>query len=211
MDINNISDLADLFDILVKTTLLIGGFWGLYKFVRYRELKQRIQLEIDANIFRLSSPEDAEIINWDRDGNKLILPKQPCTHAIEILLKFTNKGFTRIRLYNIQIGINSMRPRNEAKFDQNDGHLHLSRILTSGNIVPIFNVKGIPVEETSFYYIEPNIEQTIQYLVLTTEPRELIQIQAKFSFEQKRIFPSKEVGEKGLFPHTAARTFQINS
>ena len=50
-------------------------------------------------------------------------------------------------------------------------------------------VKYKPIEETSFYYIEPGVEQTISHLALITEPRELIQIFAKFSLEQKRIFP----------------------
>jgi hypothetical protein len=202
---------ADIVDILVKITVLIGAVWGVYKFVQYRELKQRIQLDIDAAMYRLTSPEQTRAFNWDRQGNRVTVPVQSRTHAIEILLKFTNKGFTRMRLFNIQIGVNTMRPQNEAQFDQDDGHLHLTRVFTSGNIVPLFEVKDKSIEETSFYYIEPGVEQTISYLTLITEPRELVQVHAKFSLEQKRIFPTKDVGEKGVYPHTAARTYKLNS
>jgi hypothetical protein len=202
---------ADIADIVVKITVLISAAWGVYKFVQYRELKQRIQLTIDANIYRLTSPEQAAGLTWDRQGNRQKVPVQSRTHAIEMLLTFTNKGFTRMRLFNVQIGVNTMRPQNEAQFDQEDGHLHLTRIFTSGNIVPLFPVKDRPVEETSFYYIEPGVQQTISYLALTTEPRELLQIHAKFSLEQKRIFPQREVAKKGVYPHTAARTYKLDS
>jgi hypothetical protein len=114
-------------------------------------------------------------------------------------------------MYNVQVGINTMRPIDEAEFDEDDGHLHLTRILTSGNIVPRFPVEGRPIEETSFYYIEPGVKQTITYLALITEPRELIQVFAQFSLEQKRIFPEKIVGEMKVYPHTAARTYQLDA
>ncbi len=45
-----------------------------------------------------------------------------------------------MRLFNIQIGVSTMQPQNEAQFDQEDGHLNLTRVFTSGNIVPIFHV-----------------------------------------------------------------------
>ena len=211
MDATTIGIYANIVDILVKITVLCGAVWGVYKFVQYRELKQRMQLEIDASMYKLASPEQTEAFNWDPHGNRMTVPAQPRTHAIEILLKFTNKGFTRMRLFNIQIGVNTMRPQNEAQFDQDDGHLHLSRLFTSGNLVPVFRVKDRTVEETSFYYIEPGVEQTISYLTLISEPRQLVQIYAKFSLEQKRIFPTKDVGEKGVYPHTAARTYKLNS
>lgn len=198
-------------DIFVKIAALLAGGWGVDKFVQYRELKQRIQLEIDAKLYKLTSPEHTEAFNWDRQGNRVTVSVQPRTHAIEILLKFTNKGFTRMRLFNIQIGVNTMRLQNKAQFDPEDGHLHLTRIFTSGNLVPVFHVKDKPVEDTSFYYIEPGVEQTVSYLTLITEPRDLVQIYAKFSLEQKRLFPKKDVGEKGVYPHTSARTFKVNS
>ncbi|MDD5323349.1 MAG: hypothetical protein PHD43_22605 [Methylococcales bacterium] len=185
MDITTVGNYIDIF---VKIAALLGGGWGVYKFVQYRELKQRIQLEIDAQLYKLTSSEQTEAFTWDRQGNRVTVPVQPRTHAVEILLKFTNKGFTRMRLFNIQIGINTMRSQNEARFDPEDGHLHLTRIFTSGNLVPVFRVKDKPVEDTSFYYIEPGVEQTVSYLTLITEPRELVQIYAKFSFEQKRLF-----------------------
>ena len=210
MGTTNINLYADIVDILVKITVLVGTLWGVYKFVQYRELKQRIQLDVDANLYKLSSAEKIDSFHWDRQGERVTVPAQPHTHAIEILLKFTNKGFTRMRLFNIQIGVNTMRAPNKAQFDEEDGHLHLTRIFTSGNIVPLFPVSEKPIEETSFYYIEPGVEQTISYLTLITEPRELVQIYAKFSLEQQRIFPKKDVGEKEIYPHTAARTYKLN-
>jgi hypothetical protein len=209
MDAVTVGMYADLVDILVKLTVVAGSAWAVYKFTQYRELKQRVQLDIDAKLYRLAAPEQVGTFTWDRQGKRVDAPAQPCTHAIEILLKFTNKGFTRLRLFNIQAGINTMRAHNEAQFDEDDGHLHLTRMHTSGNLVPLFQVKDRPIEETSFYYIEPGVEQTISYLTLITEPRELVQIYARFSLEQKRLFPERSVGEKGLYPHTAAKTYQV--
>jgi hypothetical protein len=211
MDAASIGFYAEIVDILVKLTVLFGVGWGVYKFVHYRELKQRIQLELDANMHELTSPELTEAFSWDEEGNRETVPAQSHTHALEILLKFTNKGFRRMRLYNIQIGVNTMRPQNQAQFDPDDGHLKLTRVFTSGNIVPLFRVKDKAVEKSSFYYIEPGVEQTISYLTLVTEPRELVQIYARFSLEQKRIFPQKAVGQKRIYPATAARTYKLNS
>ena len=210
MDQTTISTIANIADIVLKIATLLGGIWAAYKVMQYRELKQRIQLDIDANMYALDPPEQVETFTWDRQGNRVTAPARPHTHAVEILLNFANKGHTRLRLFNIQVGINTMRPQDEAQFDPGDGHLHLTRIFTSGNIVPTFKVPGRPVEETSFYYIEPGVEQTVSYLALVSEPRQLIQIYAKFSLEQERIFPTRDIGSKGVYPHTAARTYKIN-
>lgn len=73
------------------------------------------------------------------------------------------------------------------------------------------SVKRKPVNETSFYYIEPKFQQTITHLCLISEPRELLQIAANISLAQGRLFPEKMRKPGGLFPHTAARTFQLKS
>lgn len=211
MDATTIGVYADLIDIFVKITVLIGAVWGVYKFMRYRELKQRIQLDIDINVYKLAVAEEVEMFNWDKEGRRVTVPVQQLTHAVEVLLKFNNRGFTRMRLFNIQIGVNTMRQEHKALFDEEDGHLHLTRVFTSGNIVPQFPVDGKPIEKTSFYYIEPGVQQTIMYLTLIPAPRDLVQIFAQFSMEQKRIFPQRSDEKKGLYPHTAARTFKLDS
>ena len=103
-----------------------------------------------------------------------------------------------------------MRPPNEARIDAADGHLALARIYTSGNIVPIFKVKDRPVsEETSFYYIEPGIEQIITHVCLISEPRELLQVFAMFNLEQLRLFPEITIGPNKLYPHTASKIYSL--
>ena len=203
--------LIEWIDMAVKVlALIIGATWALYKIYEYREFKNCVQLDVGANIIRLNEPENASGKTWNKKGESIVSPNQKLTHAVEVTLKFSNKGKTRVKLYNIQIGINSMRPQGQAQFDKDDGHLHLMRLFTSGNIVKEFQVKDKPKEETSFYYIEPAVEQTITYLCLIEEPRELVQVLAKFSLEQKRLFPENETGPKGLYPHTAAKIFPIN-
>ncbi len=295
-------------DILIKTiALIIGGSWALYEIKKYRAFQQWIQLDIDAYLYKLRSAVNGIPLTWDH-GKLKTRPAQLSTHVVEVLLKFTNKGRTRLRLYNIQIGINTMRQPDKTKFDEYDLHLKLTRIFSSGNIVPIFGrelfcldtrfqsdldmdnkslsadlrkefnarlkknrrlseratleieqrgsewvvtdggwsymiwkegeklrvylkaepkiywywdrlrrlgtkppIEDLPIEKTSSYYIEPGVEQTITYLALITEPRELIQIYAEFSLEPERIFPKRRRGRKGLFPHTAARTYQIDA
>ena len=110
-----------------------------------------------------------------------------------------------------KVKLGSRYPPGEAKFDERDGHLHLTRIPTSGNLVPTFRVEGQLMGNTSFYYIEPEVEQTISHLCLIREPRELIQVFAMFCLEQRRLFPKRIRGPQGLYPHTAARTFQLES
>jgi len=201
-----------LVDLTVKIiALIIGGTWAIYKIGEYRAFKSWIQLDLDANIYMLARPEEIRSKTWNENGEAVDLDTTKGTHAVEILLKFANKGKTRIKLFNIQVGLNTMRPPNQAKFDGKDGHLHLWRIHTSGNLVPEFPVEGKPIEDTSFYYIEPEVEQTISYLCLVSNPRELLQVFAMFSLEQTRLFPKTTRGPKGLYPHTTARTFQLKS
>ena len=289
---NHWTDYLNIFPIIAT---VVGACFALRI---YRKTKQWIQLDIDANLYKLSRPElDVTTYTRDQEGN-LGTIKQDCTHAVEVLLKFKNKGMIRFKLYNLQIFINTMQNHNEvAKCEEADGHLRLKRIFTSGNIVPeikpkwneklkfkfwnfsllilssrspsthwvaIYWLLAKPqikwyekhkwheehkynfrnfrllilssrfnsaqwvvffwalrkslINKHSCYYIEPNVEQTIHYLALIPQPRELLQVVAKFSLEPKRIFPHKERTEnKGLFrkpyplPHTAARTYQIDS
>jgi hypothetical protein len=199
-----------VFDLVMKISVLfIGAIWAMYKIKEYRELKNRIQLDLNGRIYKLTRPEHTSAKTWSKNGDCVDSEPRTLTHAVEILLKFTNRGRTRFRIYNIQVGINTMRPPDQATFDAGDGHLHLTRIHTSGNLVPIFRVKGREEEDSSFYYIEPAVEQTISHLCLITEPRELLQVFAMFSLEQRRLFPRRIRGQKGLYPHTAATTFQL--
>lgn len=210
------------FYILSCIAFGLGGFWALYQFDLFRESKNIIQFELDANLFKLSYPryeviKNTLVNNEENNYSLLFIPKTKLTHAVEILLKLTNKGKTRFKLYNLQLKIKTMPEYNIVTIDNDDGHLKLKTIFQSGNIVPKMQVKSKPVEITSFYYIEPDVEQTIHYLALITEPQELLQIIGKFSLEQKRIVlhkdkqnkQDKDKQNKQLFPHTVARTYQI--
>ncbi len=206
----NFDVLRESVDLSVKIlVLIVGAVWSIYKVVIYRSFKNSLQLDIGATIYPLNEPESISGITWDADGCRQQVPRNDHTYVVEVALKYANKGKTRVRLYNIQVGINTMRAKGEAKLDKSDGHLKLRRLITSGNLVPEMPVCGNPIEKSSFYYIEPGVEQVITYLCLISEPRELIQVFAKFNLDQKRLFPEKEKGRKGLYPHTAAKTFPI--
>jgi hypothetical protein len=207
---NDLQIFIDFADLGVKIiALMIGATWAIYKINEYREFKNWIQLDLDANVFKLARPEETRARTWNKQGDPIDLALTKHTHAVEILLRFANKGKTRVRIFNIQAAINTMRPPDQAEFDEGDGHLHLTRIHTSGNLVPIFQVAGKPDEEASFYYIEPGVEQIISHLCLVSEPRELLQVFAMFSLEQRRLFPKRMRDPQGLYPHTVARTFQV--
>lgn len=249
---SSIGIFKDWTDVALNILSIVAILTGAYFAVKiYRETKLWIQLDIDTNLYKLSNSEDnVTTFTRDRKG-KLLTRKQKCTHALEVLLKFNNKGKIRFKLYNLQIGISTMRKPNQAKCRANDGHLSLINIFTSGNIVPIILLKPDewreklkfefwvfrllivssrlhshsvpriaiifcclldrpPINKHSYYYIEPNVEQTIHYLALITQPRELLQVWAKFSLEEERIFPYKERKTKKPFPHTAARTYQVD-
>ena len=206
--------LKDGIEVLKNLAELIafafGAGWAWYKLREFRQFKNWVELEIDSNLYQLDSPIQAKTPTWDKKGN-VSTQDRLCTHAVEVLLKFTNKGSTRLRIFNIQLGINTMRPPEQTQFDAGDGHLHLTRIVTSGNLVPEMPVEGKPIEKTSFYYIEPTVTQTIEHCTLIPQPRELLQVYVEFSLTQTRIFPQKRRLPGGLYPHSAARTYKIDS
>lgn len=166
-------------------------------------------MELESHLYRLDSPVNADAFTWSRQGQR-VTKSEHLTHVVEVLLKFSNKGPTRLRLFNIQVAVNTMRAAEDTKFDEGDGHLHLTRIFTSGNLVPEMSVEGKPVELTSFYYIEPNVSQTVGFSTLIPQPRELLQVFVKFSLTQRRIFPEHERVPGGLYPHTAVRTYKVD-
>jgi hypothetical protein len=190
--------------------VVAAGAWAVFKVREYRERKNLIELDIDAHLYPLATPITTASVTWKK-GQQLSTLVDPRAHpyALEVLLRFNNKGRTRFRLFNAQVGIGTMRAPDETQFDDEDGHLHLTRLVTSGNIVPLFPVRDKPVEETSFYYMEPGVEQTITYLTLIPKPVELLQVVAEFSFAQRRIFPKQRRLPGGPYPHTAARTYRV--
>ncbi len=147
--------------IFVGLIAIITGVSAVWKFREYRELKNRIQLDIEANIYKLGSPENVQQYTWpkmrdkrdegeegkprtrveeillrfrnwiQRDNRDEVDEREEVeptktklrTHAVEILLRFTNKGMTRFRLYNAQVGINTMHP-DKAKFSRPQSHGH---------------------------------------------------------------------------------------
>ena len=188
--------------------LLVAGVWAWYLTKEYRERKNLIQLYIDAHLYALDMPITTAPKTWKKHAEKPTA-EDPRSHPTR--WRYSSGSATRtyaLPIFNAKIGVNTMRT-GDPKFDKNDGHLHLTRVVTSGNIVPPFWVPGKPLEETAFYYIEPGDRADDQLPPLVPEPRELLQIVAEFSLAQRRIFP-KDLPE-GLYPHTAARTYRINS
>jgi hypothetical protein len=203
--------ILDIIDLCVKLlVLIIGAGWALYKIKEYREFKYLMQLDIDANIIKLTIPEKSGSFTWNEKGIQEHKENVVHTHLVEINLKYSNKGKTRIRLYNIQVGVNTMRPPGDAKIDPSDGRLVLKRIYTSGNIVPIYKIANKPIHKTSFYYIEPGVEQNITHVCLISEPLELIQVFAKSNLDQSRLFPEVTRGSKKLYPQSIYKIYALN-
>jgi hypothetical protein len=190
---------------------LAGSIWALYKIREFRELKHRIGFEVEADIYPLSSPVTASRPTWNVKREQEFLAPELQTHAIEIRASFDNRGNRRFRLYNLQLAVNTMRLPAETKFDPDVGYVSLRRVHTSGNVVPEMKVGDLPPEETSFFYIEPGVKQTISYVTLLSQPAELIQVVGEFSLEQRRIFPKARIGPMRLIPHTASKTYRFPS
>jgi hypothetical protein len=205
-----IKDVTEVMKNLAELIAFVfGSGWAWFKIREYRQFKNWVELDLDSHVYKLDSPVEADAYTWTREGERITKSRR-LTHAVEILLKFSNKGSTRLRLFNIQVGVNTMRAEAETQFDVGDGHLHLTRIFTSGNLVPEMQVEGKPIELTSFYYIEPSVTQTIAFSTLIPQPRELLQVFVQFSLTQRRIFPHRLRLPDGLYPHTAVRTYKID-
>lgn len=222
-DIKTIAEI--ILAIITVTIAIMTTIWANYKFREYREFKHWIQFEIDANIYKLNTrTKEMEPFILDKKGKRKNTLKQKHTHAVEVVLKFTNKSKRRLRIYNIQTKISTMGLPEKVELNQEEGHLRLDTIFNSGNVVP---------KKTKFYYIEPQVEQVITFLTLITEPRELIRVNGKFSLEKNRIFPEKDVlpkysfltrqilkllpefkkcaSSENLLPHTVERTYKLDS
>lgn len=174
----------NLLEILV---IFIAGIWALYKINEFREFKHWMQFDIDANIYPMSKSNYIErgYYSWDKNGEREYKGQKRLTHVLEILFRFTNKGKTRVKIYNIQATIYTINSNME--LDAEEGHLCLKDPISTGNIVGK-NIK--------FYYIEPQVEQTISYLTLIEKPNDIIKIKGKFCLDEKRIYPKKEKGIK---------------
>ena len=181
-DLRNIAEIVVILRNIVSILVIgIAGLWGWYKINEYREFKQWIQFDIDANIYKLNtSTKEMKPFILEKDGTRRKTQPKKHTHVVEVVLKFTNKGKMRLRLYNIQTKISTMSTEDVRLGETEDvrlgeeGHLSLHTIFNSGNIV---------TKKIKFYYIEPQVEQVITFLALITEPRELIRVAGKFSLE----------------------------
>jgi hypothetical protein len=221
-----VTAVRDLFTIFA---IFVGGLWALKKYRDYRENKHWIQFDIYANTIKLQNQIKPWICYSSEDIHHVRQLDQ-YAHAVELLFKFTNKGNTRVKIYNIRGKISTMPPPGkDVEISQEDGHLGLCRIFTSGNIVPI---------KTKYYYIEPHVEQTITFLSVIPKPRELIRVTGEFTLANKRHFPNmaKFVSEAGickktkkeakqrslldklrrklrprLLPHTAEKTYRVDN
>jgi hypothetical protein len=175
----------DLLDT-IRTTLeiiviFIAGIWAIFKILEFREFKHWIQFEIDANFYPLRENINANSYIWDEYG-KGSEKNETFTHVLELLFKFNNKGKTRVKIYNIHAKISTLPPIDNNYLSSKDGHLRFFSIWT-GNIVP---------EKKKFYYIEPQVEQTITYLTLIRKPKDIIRIHGEFCQDHERIYPKKE-------------------
>lgn len=169
--------ISALRDLLTIFAIIIGGFWAWKKFRQYRENKHWIQFDIGANTIKLEESVKpwTSLKNNNLEGLKL----SDYSYAIEIRFKFTNKGNTRVKIYNIRGRISTMPPLGKNAVYQKDGHLSLCTIFKSGNVVP---------KNIIYYYIEPHVEQTITFLALIPKPRELLRVRGEFTLANKRHF-----------------------
>jgi hypothetical protein len=170
---------------------ILGFIWTFFKIKEFREFKHWIQFDIDANIYPLSRDITTYSYNWSQ-GDGVTKSLEDHTHAIEILFKFNNKGKTRIKIYNIQAEFRTSLHRSGNYLNNEEGHLRFNRPpIVTGNIVP---------KNVGFYYIEPQVEQTITYLTLIKIPGDIISILGRFCQDNVRIYPEKESGRK-YFKH----------
>lgn len=187
--------------------LLVGAWWAIVKRKLFRDMMHCIQFDVEAKLIRLKDSAKGENIYTRKTKiDEELIKECIFSHVVEVSLIYTNKGKTRFRLYNAMVHFNTMRPIAKTKIDTDIGYLKLQRIFSSGNMI---RTDGQSSNKSSFYYIEPGVTQTIRYLFLIPEPRELLQVNALFSLEQERIFPHKLIGAKGLHPHTASKTYSL--
>lgn len=191
--------------------LAAAGVWAYYLRKEHRESMRWVEFHVSARLFKLNSPIKTQANTWLQDGKCSERLLDPATHAVEVYLKFTNRGKTQLKLFNVQVAILTMRAAAETKFDKDTGHLSLRRLTTSGNVVPPMPVAHEPLEKSSYYYVEPGVTQTVSFLTLIAQPNEILQVVGYFGLEQSRLFPRRLRTEAGLYPHSSARTYKIDS
>jgi hypothetical protein len=168
-------------EFLEIIVIFIAAIWAIFKISEFREFKHWIQFEVDANIYPLDESIKSLSYEWDDKGERFSENKI-FTHVLEILFKFTNKGKTRVKIYNIHAQISTLSQKGNDYLSKEDGHLRFHSYWT-GNIVPRWK---------KFYYIEPQVEQIIRYLTLIEKPRDILKIHGEFCQDHQRIYPKQE-------------------
>ena len=196
--------------------------YRIYQDLRDRRIlsKYWIQFDVELNLFLLDKAIDIASFSYDKDGKTMTLQEERRhTHIAEIVCRFNNRGKVPFNLYNLQVWISTLKDgenQNERQkfFDGSTGRLRLKRLFTSGNLLDSDNDRKnapiTPEASDKYYYIGPQVEQAITFLTSIPEPREIVQVNGRFSLEQNRIFPEKVIGGKRLRPHTASKSYKIS-
>ncbi len=176
--------------------------------------KNWIQFDISVKLFPLDEKIKTAYISCNKKKIMSEFSTRYNNYIAEIVCKFFNKGRKPFKLYNLQVWLNTLKLKREdgsdkKLFDEKTGRLRLSRIFTSGNLLDSNIIDNSQKNSDNYYYIGPQIEQNISFLTLIPEPKEVIQVNGRFSLEQKRIFPSEDIGELNVNPHTASTTYKI--
>jgi hypothetical protein len=206
-----INHFPDIVQILLALSALIAGVWAIFRFVIFREDKFWLEFDIVAEYKRIKNKVNCEKYFWEKNIDEIKIEKKDVSYFIETTLRITNKGKTRVRIYNMQIAIKTMNNTGDLLFSKEDGRIKLKTIHRSGNLVPEMHIKGKDINKTSFYYIEPGVKQEIHYVTLIEEPFEILQVEGKFNLSKKRL-PIKDIqNDRSLYPHTATKIYLITS
>lgn len=190
---------------------------GLHEYQLFRKDKYRISFDVEAEYRKLTENELETFYRENGKHPKLVRRNLEASYLVEVTLKFKNEGNVRIKLFNIQVAIKTLRSLDELCFSKRDEHLKLESIHNGNNIVPIKKVpkkwnrnKFRPTNKTSFYFIEPGVEQCIRHVTMIKKPLKIIQVEGKFNFEQERMDLCKKKIHHGLHPHTATKLYFID-
>ena len=155
----------DSFKSWVQVTASLGSLLALcaaaFWFFRTSKSKQRIQFDLDCQIYALSN--------------------NPNEKVAEIHFCFENKGFVEHRIYNLTVSVHSLISEQELDVKNETGELQFKRrILARTSLLPRIG---------DFYFIRPGVRQVITHIVPINSHDSLIRVTAGFHYVERGAIP----------------------
>ena len=146
--------------------LFIAALWGYYRLWREGILRPRIEFEIECEFLGI-------------ENNQVLA---------QFILKAKNKGLVRYKFRKIELQVRGIRKDQKLEFWEGmNNRLNFPESIIKANVIP---------KEYNFYFVEPNVQQAMNYITKINRDIEYIVVNAKFRYDR-------------FTPHSIEKAFKV--